>query len=403
MSPRVRYGMVGGGEGAFIGAVHRSAAALDGRLELVCGAFASDAERSRRSGTTLGLDPGRSYADYAAMFREEAALPEHERMQFVAIVTPNHLHLPVALAALGAGFHVLSDKPATATLAECRLLAAEIERTGQLYGLTHPYAAYPAIVEARERIAAGEIGAVRKVLVEYNQGWLAEPIERDGHKQASWRTDPERAGAGGCMGDIGVHAFQLAEHVAGVEVVELCAALNRTVPGRALDDDGSVLLRFANGAHGLLTASQVCTGEENALRLRIYGETGAIDWFQQEPNSLWLRHAERPAELLRTAGPGMAPRGLALTRVPAGHPEGYIEAFANVYRAFAEQVRAVASGRAPDASDVVPGIEAALRGMAFIEAAVAASASDRKWHAFVAAQRGRSPRIVTRQPDLTDG
>jgi predicted dehydrogenase len=383
MQGRVRFGMVGGGEGAFIGAVHRSAAALDNGLELVCGAFSSDAERSRRSGEALFLEPGRSYADYATMFREEAALPEPERMEFVTIVTPNDSHLPVALEALGHGFHVLSDKPATATLAECRQLHAALEASGRLYGLTHPYAAYPVIVEARERVAAGAIGTVRKVLVEYHQGWLAEPIERDGHKQAGWRTDPARAGVGGCMGDIGVHAFHLAEHVAGLEVVELCAALNRTVAGRVLDDDGSVLLRFGNGAHGLITASQICTGEENDLRLRIYGDKGGIDWSQQEPNSLRIKHGDRPAELVRTAGPGSSAGAQARARVPAGHPEGYIEAFANIYSEFAAQVRAFGSGAgAGSGAGVVPGIGAALRGMAFIETAVAASASDRKWHAF---------------------
>lgn len=372
--------MVGGGEGAFIGAVHRSAAALDGAVELVCGAFASEPGRSRRAGAALALDPARCYPDYATMLRAEAERPVGERMEFVAIVTPNDLHLPVAVEALRRGFHVLCDKPATLSLSECRELAAEVERAGRLYGLTHPYAAYPVVVEARERIAAGAIGTVRKVLVEYNQGWLAEAIEREGQKQASWRTDPARAGAAGCMGDIGVHAFQLAEHVAGIEVVELCASLNTTVAGRELDDDGSVLLRFANGAHGLLTASQVATGEENALRLRVYGDAGAIDWSQQEPNSLWIKHADRPAELVRTAGPSLGQAARERSRVPAGHPEGYIEAFANIYADFAAQVRGFADDPPPAAA--VPGIETALRGMAFLETVVASSASDTKWHAF---------------------
>ncbi|MBN1237711.1 MAG: Gfo/Idh/MocA family oxidoreductase [Gammaproteobacteria bacterium] len=376
--------MVGGGDGAFIGAVHRSAAALDGRLELVCGAFSSDPERSRRSGAQLLLDPGRCYASYEDMFRREAALPPDRRMEFVAIVTPNHLHWPVARQALARGFHVLSDKPATLSLDECRALRDALRDTGLLYGLTHPYTAYPAIVEARERVAAGELGRVRKVLVEYVQGWLAEPIERAGNPQAEWRLDPARAGLSSCMGDIGVHAFNLAEHVTGERVVALCAVLNRTVDGRQLDDDGAALLRFASGAHGVLSASQVCVGEENDLRLRVYGERGSLDWRQQEPNSLWLRYIDRPAQLVRTAAPGMGPGALAATRVPAGHPEGYIEAFANLYRGFAARVAAF-----PERADAangewlpVPGIDAALRGMAFIEAVVAASASDAKWHAF---------------------
>jgi predicted dehydrogenase len=372
--------MVGGGDGAFIGAVHRSAAALDGRLELVCGAFSADPERSRRSGERLLLDAERRYPSYDDMFRREAAMPADRRMEFVAIVTPNHLHWPVARAALAAGFHVLSDKPATVSLDECRLLRDALQRTGLLYGLTHPYAAYPAVVEARERVAAGELGRIRKVLIEYVQGWLAEPIERAGNVQAAWRVDPGRAGASSCMGDIGVHAFHLAEHVTGERVVELCAVLNRTVEGRALDDDGAALLRFANGAHGVLAASQICVGEENDLRLRVYGERGSLDWRQQEPNSLWLRLADRSAQLLRTAAPGMGQAALAQTRLPAGHPEGYIEAFANLYRSFAERVAAFPAAAA--GAPFVPGIDEALRGMAFIDGVVAASASQVKWQAF---------------------
>lgn len=380
---RVRYGMVGGGEGAFIGAVHRSAALLDGVLELVCGAFSSDAEKSRRSALVLGIDADRAYPDFETMFRAEAALPPERRMEFVAIATPNHLHLPVALAALRHGFHVLSDKPATATLDECIALRDAVRASGLLYGLTHPYAAYPMIEEARARVAAGELGRIRKVLVEYHQGWLARPIERSGQKQAEWRTDPQRAGRGGCIGDIGVHAFQLAEHVTGLRVTRLCAALNRVVEGRALDDDAGVLLEFDNGAHGLLSASQIAVGEENALTLRVYGEKAGLAWQQEEPNTLWIKRADRPAERLRTGGPYLGERAQAAARVPAGHPEGYIEAFANLYRDFAAQVRAFAGATPPcPVRDAVPGIDAALRGMAFIDAAVAASASDAKWHDF---------------------
>ena len=374
MNTRVRYGMVGGGEGAFIGAVHRMAARLDDSFELVCGAFSRDAERSRSSGADLGLPAARCYDDYPAMMTREAALPAAERMECVVIVTPNRTHLPIALAAIARGFHVLSDKPATATLDECRMLAAKLRASGMCYGLTHPYSAYPMIREARARVAHGELGVVRKVLVEYTQGWLASPIEHS-NKQAAWRLDPEEAGCSCCMGDIGVHAFQLAEFVSGQQVDELCAELRSTVAGRRLDDDGSVLLRFGNGASGVLMASQICIGDENNLRLRIYGDRGSLDWQQMEPNSLWLRTADGAAQRLRTGMSGTGPDAAAAQRIPAGHPEGYIEAFGNIYREFA------ASIRAGGGATLVPGIDAALRGMAFVETAVASSAAGTAWRA----------------------
>jgi predicted dehydrogenase len=377
--------MVGGGEGAFIGAVHRSAARLDQALELVCGAFASDPERSRRSGESLGLAPQRCYGDYAAMFAAEAALPASERMEFVTIVTPNDLHLAVASAAFNRGFHVLSDKPATTTLAECFALRDALKASGCLYGLTHPYGSYPLIVEAAERVRAGQLGTIRKVLVEYTQGWLAEPIERRGQKQAIWRLDPKRAGLSSCMGDIGVHAFHLAELVTGLRTTEICADLNSIVAGRELDDDGAAFLRFDNGARGVLVASQICTGDENDLRLRVYGDAASLDWRQQEPNSLWIKAADKPVELIRSGGPGLSAATRAHSRLPSGHPEGYLEAFANVYRHFAAQVRAHGGHRNGDpAPRAVPGIKAALRGMAFIETVVGASRSAQKWHAFPA-------------------
>jgi predicted dehydrogenase len=377
---RVRYGMVGGGEGAFIGAVHRQAARLDDQLELVCGAFSSDAERSRRSGAALNLDESRCYPDYESMFRAEAVLAPDERMQFVAIVTPNHLHYPVAAGALANGFHVLSDKPATVSLDECRRLHDQLVETGLLYGLTHPYTSYPMVIEARQRIAAGELGTVRKVLVEYLQGWLADPIEHGDNAQARWRTDPGQSGPSGCMADIGVHAFNIAENVAGVAVTELCAALDRTVEGRRLDDHGAAFLRFDNGAHGVLTASQVATGEENGLRLRVYGDRGGLEWCQMEPNSLWLRYSDRPAELVRTALPYTGATARAHSRLPAGHPEGYIEAFANLYRNFAEHVRLFnPAGKGMSRITSVPGIRAAMRGMAFIETVVASSDAGAQW------------------------
>jgi len=380
---KVRMGMVGGGEGAFIGAVHRMAAAIDGEIELVCGAFSSDPGRSMRSGEALHLPAERVYGDYRAMMAAEAALPEDRRMQFVAIVTPNHMHFPVAEAALRAGFHVMSDKPATLDLEQSLRLRDIVRETGLLYGLTHTYTGYPLVKEARERVAAGQLGRIRKVVVEYPQGWLADRQEDQDNKQAAWRLDPKQAGISSCMGDIGVHAANLAEYVTGQKISEICADLTAFVEGRELDDDGSVLLRFDNGARGVLMASQVSVGEENALRIRAYGEKGGLEWSQQEPNTLWLKWNDRPTEMLRTGYGYLGALAGANTRTPSGHPEGYLEAFANLYMAFAGQIRAREAGEpADERSSDLPGIEEAIRGMAFIELAVAASASDVKWHSF---------------------
>ncbi len=380
---RIRMGMVGGGEGAFIGAVHRMAAALDGDIELVCGAFSADAGRSARSGSALYLPQDRVYADYREMLAAEAARPASERMQFVAIVTPNHLHFPIADAALRHGFHVLSDKPATLNLDEALRLRERLRETGLLYGLAHAYTGYPLVKEARARVSAGELGCIRKVVVEYPQGWLADRLEAAGNKQAAWRLDPARAGASGCMGDIGVHAASLAEYVSGLKISAVCADLTAFVPGRALDDDGAILLRFDNGARGILHASQVSVGEENAISIRVYGEAGGLEWRQQEPNTLWLKWPDRPTEMLRAGAGYLGPLAAANTRTPMGHPEGYLEAFANIYMAFAGQIRARESGKLPGARAVdCPGIEQAVRGMTFIELAVAASASETKWHTF---------------------
>jgi predicted dehydrogenase len=380
---KIRMGMVGGGEGAFIGAVHRIAAALDGDIELVCGAFSSDAHCARRSGAALYLPPDRVYDDYCAMMMSEAALPASQRMQFVAIVTPNHLHFPIAEAALRGGFHVLSDKPATLNLPEVLQLRDILSVTGLLYGITHTYTGYPLVKEARQRIAEGQLGEIRKIVVEYPQGWLADRVEAHNNKQAEWRLDPARTGASGCMGDIGVHAANLVEYVSGLQITAVCADLAAVVQDRALDDDGAVLLRFGNGARGVLIASQISVGEENGLSLRVYGERGGLEWRQQEPNTLWLKWPDRPTEMLRTGGAYLGPLAAANTRTPMGHPEGYLEAFANIYRAFAGQIRAREAGTAPDACAVdCPGIETAVRGMQFIELAVAASASETKWHVF---------------------
>lgn len=378
---KIRMGMVGGGEGGFIGQVHRIGAAMDGEIELVCGAFSSDPTRSRRSGEALYLPPERVYGDYSEMMAAEAALPEDVRMQFVAIVTPNHLHFPVAKAALEAGFHVMSDKPATFSLDEALALRDLVRETGLLYGLAHTYTGYPLVKEARKRIADGALGPLRKVVVEYPQGWLAECVEDTENKQAAWRLDPKRSGISNCMGDIGVHAANLAEYVTGLKITSICADLTSFVPSRKLDDDGSMLLRFDNGAKGVLMASQISVGEENALRIRVYGEQGGLEWCQQEPNTLWLKWNDRPTEMLRTGYGYLSSMASANTRTPAGHPEGYLEAFANLYLAFAGQIRSRLKGEEPDERCAdLPGIEEAVRGMAFIELAVAASASDVKWH-----------------------
>ena len=379
---KIRMGMVGGGEGAFIGAVHRMAAAIDGEIELVCGAFSSDPERSRRSGAALYLPPERVYPDYQTMMDSEAALPAGERMQFVAVVTPNNTHFPIAEAALARGFHVLSDKPATFDLQEALTLRERVRESGLLYGLTHTYTGYPLVKEARARVASGELGRLRKVVVEYPQGWLADRQEDADNKQAAWRLDPAQAGVSSCMGDIGVHAANLAEYVSGAHIAEICADLTAFVEGRQLDDDGSVLLRFDNDAKGVLMASQVSVGEENALRIRVYGELGGLEWNQQEPNSLWLKWPDRPTQLLRTGQGYLGEMAAANTRTPPGHPEGYLEAFANIYVAFAAQVRAREEGVVAEASAAdCPGIDEAVRGMQFIELAVEASASEQKWHA----------------------
>lgn len=376
---RIRYGMAGGGEGAFIGAVHRRAAALDSDYTLVSGAFSSDAARNARSGEAIGLDPSRVYPTFDDMIAGERALPEDERMEALAIVTPNHLHAPMAIAALDAGFHVMSEKPMALNLDEALAIRDAVRRSGRLYALAFTYSGYPLVEEARLRVARGDFGRIRLVQVEYLQGWLSAPIDRDGQKQAEWRTDPARAGLGGCLGDIGTHAFQLAEHVSGLRVESLSADLTIHVPGRRLDDDVSALLRFAGGARGTLKASQVAAGEENGLRLRVYGEQGGLEWAQMEPNTLTLRWLDRPIEVVRAAGPGLTPDAAARFRTPSGHPEGYIEAFANLYREFAAAIRDGADTAPAPGEAWFPSLDDGLRTMAFVEAAVASSAGNAKW------------------------
>ncbi|WP_286271429.1 Gfo/Idh/MocA family protein [Thalassotalea hakodatensis] len=377
---KIRMGMVGGGQGAFIGAVHRMAAFLDGNIELVCGAFSSNAERSQQSGADLNIAQQRCYASYQEMFEQEAALPAEKGMEFVAIVTPNYLHFPVAKMAIEYGFHVLSDKPATFDLAEALALQSLLEQHNTLYGLTHTYNGYPMVKQAKHLVASGELGKIVKIVVEYSQGWLASKDD-EASKQASWRLDPKKSGISCCMGDIGVHAANLVEYVSALNITQLCADLETTVADRQLDDDGTVLLRFSNGAKGVLLASQVSIGEENNLRLRIYGDKKSLEWWQMEPNTLWLKSADQPTQMLRAGVGEMCDQALNAMRTPAGHPEGYLEAFANVYQNFVGQVRAFQRGEdASNETHDVPGITEAVKGMAFIENTVRASQSDMKWH-----------------------
>jgi len=373
---KVRMGMVGGGQGAFIGAVHRIAAQIDSQIELVCGAFSRDAENSRATGESLALPASRSYSSYQAMFDAESKLPADERMEFVAITTPNFLHLPIAKAALDNGFHVLCEKPATVTLEEAIELSEAVKSSGLHFGLTHTYTGYPMVKEAKSRVAAGELGEIRRVVVEYPQGWLAN-ADAEGGKQAAWRIDPKQAGASGCFADIGVHAANLAEYITGLKIDEICADLNATLKGRALDDDGAVLARFSNGARGIIWASQICIGEENALRIRVYGEKASLEWQQQEPNTLWMAKPDQPTQMLRAGGAYLSEVAQTFSRTPAGHPEGYLEAFANIYTQFAQMIR---EGHSYAYSSDIPGISEALRGMSFIESVVLASEKSEKWY-----------------------
>jgi predicted dehydrogenase len=366
---RIRVGMIGGGRDAFIGAVHRTALRLDGRFELVAGCFSRDPGNTRETGAALGLSPGRCYGAWEELLAREAALPARQRIEAVCIVTPNHLHAPQAIAALEAGFHV--DKPLATSVAEAEAIAAAAERSGRILALTHNYAGAPLVREARELVRAGRLGGIRKVYAEYLQGWLSEPIEAAGQKQAAWRTDPARAGPAGALGDIGTHAHHLVEHVTGLRVTRLLSRLESIVPGRALDDDGMVLFELEGGGSGALCASQVCFGRENGLRLRVFGTRGAVEWDQEHPND--LRHTDESGatRILRTA---TAPTGAAsrsLTRLPPGHPEGYLESFANIYAAFARAVR----GEPESLDEPFPGAAEGVRSARFVAAAIASSRS----------------------------
>ena len=377
MSDQLRMGMVGGGRDAFIGAVHRTAARLDDRMAFVAGALSSSPEKSIASGQDLGLDDRRNYGTWQEMLDGELSLPEADRIDLVSIVTPNHVHYPVAKAFAEAGIHVVCDKPLVLTSDEAESLRETVSKSGVVFAVTYNYSGYPLVKQARHMIASGDLGEVRKVVVEYNQGWLATKLEECGQKQADWRTDPARSGAGGAIGDIGSHAEQLVSYVTGLEVDSICADLTSFVPGRRLDDDANLLLRFGNGARGVLVASQICVGGENDLRLRVWGTKGGLRWHQESPNELWHSPLGEPDRVLRRGNDFLCEAAAKATRIPPGHPEAFFEAFANVYSNAADAMQAsgVNDGRTFDYPDVSDG----ARGVRFIERTVASSASTEKW------------------------
>ncbi|GAB4147859.1 MAG: Gfo/Idh/MocA family oxidoreductase [Sphingomonadales bacterium] len=375
---RLRLGMVGGGDGAFIGAVHRIAARLDDQYELVAGALSSDPKRARASAGPLHIAPDRAYGDYREMAAAESS--RLDGIDVVAVVTPNHLHFDIARTFLQAGIHVICDKPMTTNLAQAQALADLVSRSGLFFGLTHNYSGYPLVRQAREMVATGALGAIRVVQVEYPQDWLAAPLEQTGQKQAAWRTDPARSGPAGCLGDIGSHAYHLLRYVTGLEVQALAADLTTFVPGRALDDHVQVLLRFNSGARGMLWSSQVAPGNQNALKLRVYGEKAGLEWSQEEPNSLIHTPLNEPPRLLRRNGPALGDAAIAASRIPPGHPEGYLEGFAQLYHEFAMQIQDCLDGKPAIA---VPGVGVAdgVDGLRFIEASLQSAASDGAWTA----------------------
>jgi len=375
---RIRLGMVGGGQGAFIGAVHRIAARMDDQYELVAGALSSDAARARSSAKDLGIADDRAYTSFEEMAKAEAARPDG--IEAVAIVTPNHMHAPAAKAFLNAGIHVICDKPMTLTVEESKELVDLVKSSGKIFALTHNYTGYPMIRQARAMIAKGELGEIRLVQAEYPQDWLTEKAEASGtNKQAEWRTDPKRTGAGGCIGDIGTHAYNLACFVTGLELDELLAQLSTFVEGRQVDDDVQILLKWKGGAKGMLWASQVAVGNENGLKLRVYGTKGGLEWTQADPNYLWFTRFGEPKQLLTRNGAGAWAEGTRVSRVPGGHPEGYLEGFANIYTEAARAIHAAREGKKPDAEVLYPTVEDGLVGMQFIEAAVASSKAGNVW------------------------
>ena len=374
---RIRLGMVGGGEGAFIGAVHRIASRIDDHYVFVAGALSSTAEKAKRSGAALGLDPNRAYPDFETMAREEAKRPDG--IEAVSIVTPNHMHAGPALAFLKAGIHVICDKPLTTSLKEAKALQAAAKKSGLIFAVTHNYTGYPMVRQARAMVKSGELGEIRVVQVEYPQDWLAEPLEKTGQKQADWRTDPKRSGAGGCIGDIGTHAYNLADFITGLSVDELSAELTTFVKGRKLDDNTQILLRYANGARGSLWASQVAIGNENNLRIRVYGTKGGIAWSQENPNYLHVSPIGKPTYTITRSGAGSGPEAGRVSRIPPGHPEGYLEGFANIYTEVAHAIHAARKGKKADKAVTFPTVDDGVKGLAFIEAAVSSSQKNGKW------------------------
>ncbi len=375
MMKPIRLGMIGGGNDAFIGGVHRIASRIDGRFQLVAGALSSTAEKSKASGAALGLAEDRCYGDFTEMAKREARLKDG--VEAVAIVTPNHVHYPAAREFLKRGIHVICDKPLTSTLADAKKLVAAAEKSDALFVLTHNYTGYPMVRQAREMIRQGDIGTIRVVQVEYPQDWLTDPVEADGSKQAEWRTDPERSGAGGCVGDIGTHAYNLARFVTGLQLESLAADLSTFVEGRRLDDNVHVMLRFDGGAKGMLWSSQVAPGNENALKLRVYGDKGGLEWAQEDPNYLWFTPFGEPKRLLTRNGAGATAANQGASRIPGGHPEGYLEGFANIYNEAADLIVAARDGTVPD--HVLPTVQDGLEGVAFIDACVRSSKRDAAW------------------------
>lgn len=383
MNRKLRMAMIGGGKDAFIGAVHRLAMFMDGQVELVAGTLSINPDIAVDSGRSLFLDEDRIYTDYKVMLEKEAAMPADKRIDFVSIVTPNFVHFDPAIMALEKGFNVVVEKPITFNLEQAKALQAKVEETGLTLLLCHTYTGYPMVKQAKQLIKGGSLGKVRKAYVEYPQGWLSTLLETEGNAQASWRTDPKKSGKAGCMGDIGTHAFNLAEYVTGLQVTELCSNLNVVVPGRALDDDGAAFLKYDNGATGVLMATQIAAGEENNIKIRVYCEKGGIEWKQEDANTLIVKWLNKPAEIYRTGGGYNSSYAAYNTRVPAGHPEGYLEAFANLYRNFALTVRAKLNGEQPKEEWLdFPSVQEGIRGMAFINNVVESGSSDQKWLPF---------------------
>ena len=384
MNRKLRMAMIGGGKDAFIGAVHRIALNMDGQVELVAGALSINPETAIESGKMLFLDEDRIYTDYKKLLEKEAAMPADQRIDFVSIVTPNFVHFDPAMMALDKGFHVVVEKPITFTLEEAQQLKAKVEETGLSLLLCHTYTGYPMVKQAKQFIKSGALGKIRKVYVEYPQGWLSTLLEAAGNAQASWRTDPKKSGKAGAMGDIGTHAFNLAEYVTGLEVTQLCSNTNIVVEGRMLDDDGAAFLKFNNGATGVLMATQIAAGEENNVKIRVYGEKGGIEWKQEDANTLLVKWLDKPTEIYRTGGGYNSSFAAQNTRVPAGHPEGYLEAFGNLYRNFILTVRAKMNGEQPKEEWLdFPSVKEGVRGMAFVNNVIESGQSDVKWKEFV--------------------